>query len=216
MVTIERIRALIHVLDPRTDQCPVIVRRSSWANVETNSSIASRLNSSLYGVDPMVLIDRERVFRARNSERFLQLVLLWGFPTGMHGIGASAFANWNQLLTLYQYLREHNHLTNTQYLENVIPMFNQIHGVSLAFFSKLLYFMNVTISGAPAVINDTFVREGIGKVLGPEIIHLNNVAKYKYRLYPDFLCEMQNLANQLGSTPERLEYVFWLIGKKEI
>lgn len=214
MITIEKVATLAKLLDSKKDQCPIVVKRQSWRNVEGQFEVARNLNNRLFGTEEQILIDRNSVFRTRNRDMFLQRVLFWGFPTGMKGIGRSAFDNWDNLVALYQYLKRHPDLTVAEYRQVVDNHFNQMSGLSLTFFSKLLYFMNVTIDGAPAVINDDLLRKGINKVTGPEILPLKNVAKYRYMLYPDFLREMQLLARDLDSTPERLEYVFWLIGKK--
>lgn len=214
MITIEKVATLAKLLDPKKDQCPVVVKRQSWRNVEGQFEVARNLNNRLFGTEEQILIDRNSVFRTRNRDMFLQRVLFWGFPTGMHGVGRSAFDNWDKLVALRLYLKRHPDLAVAEYRQIVSNHFSNMRGLSLAFFSKLLYFMNVTIDGAPAVINDDLLRKGINKVTGPEILPLKNVAKYRYMLYPDFLREMQLLARDLDSTPERLEYVFWLIGKK--
>lgn len=214
MITIEKVATLAKLLDPKKDQCPIVVKRQSWRNIEDQIEVARNLNNRLFGNEEQILIDRNSVFRIRNRDMFLQEVLFWGFPTGMHGVGRSAFDNWNSLVALCVYLKRHPDLTVAEYRHMVVDHFSNMRGLSLAFFSKLLYFMRVTIDGASAVINDDFVRKGINKVTGPEILPLKNAAKYRYMLYPEYLREMQLLARKMDSSPERLEYVFWLIGKK--
>lgn len=214
MITIEKVATLAQLLDPRKDQCSIVIMRKSWRNVEGQFEVARNLNNRLFGTEEQILIDRNSVFRTRDRDIFLQKVLFWGFPTGMHGVGKSAFDNWDNLVALRLYLKRHPDLTVAEYRQMVSDHFSNMRGLSIAFFSKLLYFMNVTIDGALAVINDDLLRKGINKVTGPEILPLKNVARYRYMLYPDFLREMQLLARDLHSTPERLEYVFWLIGKE--
>jgi hypothetical protein len=213
MITIEIVAALAQLLDPRKNQCPILVKRKSWRNVEGQFEVARNLNNRLFGTEEQILIDRNSVFRTRDRDIFLQKVLFWGFPTGMHGVGKSALNNWDNLCRLYSYLKTHRNMCRAEYRQVVDNHFKQMKGLSLTFFSKLLYFMNVTIDGTPAVINDEFLRKGIKKVTGPEILPLKKAAKYRYSSYPDFLNEMVSLASNLHSTPERLEYVLWLIGK---
>lgn len=213
MITIEKVATLAQLLDPRKDQCSIVIMRKSWRNVEGQFEVARNLNNRLFGTKEQILMDRNAVFRTRNRDMVLQRVLLWGFPTGLYGIGKSALNNWDNLRRLYSYLKTHRNMSRAEYRQVVDNHFKQMKGLSLTFFSKLLYFMNVTIDGTPAVINDEFLRKGIKKVTGPEILPLKKAAKYRYSSYPDFLNEMVSLASNLHSTPERLEYVLWLIGK---
>jgi len=46
MSTLDQIKTFAQVLDPRTDQCPVLVRRASWNNVEEQFPITRELNAS--------------------------------------------------------------------------------------------------------------------------------------------------------------------------
>lgn len=213
MITIEIVAALAQLLDPRKNQCPILVKRKSWRNIEGQFEVARNLNNRLFGTEEQILIDRNSVFRTRDRDIFLQKVLFWGFPTGLHGVGKSAFDNWDNLVALRLYLKRHPDLTVAEYRQMVSDHFSNMRGLSIAFFSKLLYFMNVTIDGTLALINDEFLRKGIKKVTGPEILPLKKAAKYRYSSYPGFLNEMVSLASNLHSTPERLEYVLWLIGK---
>lgn len=189
---------------------PVHVLRKSLLNMEKSVLGAKELNDKYFGTDCCKLLYRCDIKGCKNIDSLLLGILYWGFPTNQHGICGNVLKSYSTLKKMTAYLRKNPNLGISQYNILVEEYFNEMHGVGLAFLSKLMFFMNVKIDGYPCVIEDQFVRAGIGKSGYEELKKLGYIS---YRKYPKYIAAISNIAAQENITPEELEYRLWSLGK---
>ena len=87
---VDTINKLVLLIDPKVDQCPVLVKRSSLTELEKDSEI-KEFNDKLFEGKEAIRISRKDVFdvfKEKNELGFLLYVLYWGFPVNMHNIFA--------------------------------------------------------------------------------------------------------------------------------
>ena len=179
-----------------------------------NAPEANRLNDLFFHGRDSVYQSRKDSFKTRGLESFTLSVLFWGFPRNNHQVCTKAYENWFQLREVVGYMRSHREMTAENY-NNLIASMDDIVGLGISTYSKLLYFSQVSINGIPSAILDSFVVKGIQNLTGQEFNNLRgSVTNWRrYVNYPGFLRFFNELASQLGVPAHNLEYTLWLAGK---
>lgn len=208
------------LLNPMSDQPPVLVRRNSLAGIPGNNT--DILLNAFFGTEERRWLSRTNVMNLsrKNIVSFSLSVLFWGFPTKYHGICGRAFQNWDALLTWIRSLRRNRSMTHQQFEEMIPVMHNALHGLGISTLSKYLYFTGCSIDGHRCLILDNQVAKGINRLTGNEFVSLKDAVQNNrhrhYIYYSLYLEAMNNLSTNIGVPAQNLEYVLWLAGKKNL
>ena len=204
-------------LDPKYDQGPVLVKRSTMVAIPSENT--ERLCNLFFNGQDYIYLSRKDLFRLyhRNTELFLLAILFWGFPKNQKGRCTAAFQNWNDLVGLARYVKRHRNLTLDEY-NTLIPIMDRINNLGISTYSKLFYFHGVSINGEPSVILDSFVVKGISNLQGNDFINLRDSVLHQRHLrycnYPHYLASIHQLAG--NNAVDSVEYTLWLAGKKQL
>ncbi|MBR3626322.1 MAG: hypothetical protein IKN48_08335 [Bacteroidaceae bacterium] len=210
---VDTINKLVLLIDPKVDQCPVLVKRSSLTELEKDSEI-KEFNDKLFEGKEAIRISRKDVFdvfKEKNELGFLLYVLYWGFPVNMHNIFAKVRNGKVALKSFVAIL-----LSNPTALDNNnVP---QKAGCGYALLSKLLYFSSAkfVVEGkkVPFAILDSRVTKSINCMEGIEFESLKRSLRKTdvYKRCKAYSAELFRLANGNPNEIERWEYVLWLLG----
>jgi len=211
MPTYDVLRLFSCANEPLTCQS-VIANRRSFQNREGEFPLVMAANDVLFS-DGHLIQTRQDVFGRfdiNDIVKFVLSVTYWGYNKNQRGIGYRVFESLESICDLVRYLTDHAELSRREYETSVIPRMNAIHGLSLSTFSKLFYFTGLSIDGHRCVILDNRVRTNLGHIHDARIIPLQNASSYRYRTYPDYLTEIESIANEFGCRPDQVEYALFL------
>ena len=215
----QELEILSRFINPLIDQGPVVVKAQSFSSITTENG--KRLLISFFQGREEVALTRKDILKIRrgNIELFLLSVLFWGFPSNQRGRCTKAINNWDALVILANAIKNHPNMTNAGFRGHFHAM-DSITGLGISSYSKILYFLQVSIEGNQCLILDNMVAKGITNLMGNEFQHLRAatecVRHRYYRYYPLYLEAMNNLSTDIGVPAQNLEYVLWLAGKKNL
>lgn len=209
----------VRLLDPFKDQPPVSINRHTLERIPCVET--ERRLQLFFGDSQKSVLSRNDVFKrkSRDRELFALSVLFWGFPGNQHNVCTHAFQSWNHLIAWCREIGRYRNITLQQYAM-ISQQMQNLRGLGVGTFSKLLYFSSNNIDGHPCLILDYQVAKGIQLLQGLEFCELKDAVApnhyREYRNYPLYLAAMDNLANRLTVSGDRIEYVLWLAGKKRL
>ena len=206
-------------LNPLTDQGPVVVKAQTMRKILSENT--ERLCNLFFQGRKEVCLTRNDVFKDRrgNIELFLLSVLFWGYPGNQRGRCTKAFNNWEDLVNMSYNLRRRKNLTNEEFRGYFRTMDN-ISGLGISTYSKIFYFLGITIDGHPCLILDDMVGKGVHLLEGEEFTDIKDTLNgQRYRYYKNFghyLRFAHKFAKANACPVDSVEYVLWLSGKKNI
>lgn len=109
-------------------------------------------------------ISREDIFKEKDFEKKLIMVLLWGYPTGGRGNNiADILYSRNELIPrISDFIENHKKMINRKDFKNLFYTQNKngkkgkkIKGIGLSTMSKILYFFEIKIDNNPCLIYDS-------------------------------------------------------------
>ena len=213
---------MVHNYDPLRDQKPTEIRHRSLLRAEQYANNPRPLNNAFrtfFRMNDTVFLTRKDVFSSASEDNvhlFVLKVLLWGFPTNLHGICRFVFESWNNVISFARDILASPDLTREYYLNHYVPIIGRCRRVSIAFFSKLMYFAGASIDGHRCIILDSRVRKGIGRIQGERLDGLrNSIRRYNnYRDYAEYVAQISLLNNNplLRVSPDRIEYALFCLG----
>lgn len=160
------------------------------------------------------MICREDLFdlgRNEPSPRFLYATYIWGYPNGGRGHFASIIENREDILDLLRAIRRNAAEPDWPAICRTVA---DIPAMGISTFTKLLYFMRVSIDGKPALILDSKIIEVFRRRVFPaEFGHLAGI-RYDsaMRTYPEYLSTMADKARTLRVSPDQLEMFLFAFG----
>ena len=210
---------LSRFLNPLTDQGPVVVKAQTIRNIQSENT--ERLCDLFFQGRDEVYLTRNDIFKARRGdiELFLLSALFWGFPTNSRGCCTIAFKNWEALVALANALRRQQNMTSAEF-RGYFRAMDEIKNLGISTYSKIFYFLRITIDGYPCLILDDMVGKGIRLLEGHEFTNVKdtlNGQRYRYyRNYHHYLRFAHEFAESNACPVDSVEYVLWLSGKKNI
>ena len=195
------------------EQKPIIAYRHSFLNAENEHQEISVFNDHLFNDDGELRQSRNDVFNRVNNgaiQEAILSILYWGFNRNQRGIGTRLYESFNNVIVLARYIQQHQNITAESFLQTIVPMMNNCHGLGLAFFSKLFYFFNLHINGFPCIILDSRVRETVHAINDPRLNNLRHYSAYSYSRYPQYIEEISRIAQEFGCQPDQIEYALFM------
>lgn len=223
MLTPERFISIASILNPLIDQCPVLVRRQSFHNMEMGNPAFAEMNDLFFSGENEVSISRQNIFdidAMANVDYFILSVLYWGFPTNMHGICGNVLQSYHVIRDLTFSILIQPNVTLEYYQGHIFSIIERCHGVKIAFFSKLFYFCRMSINGIPCLILDSFVYKGLGCVDDAQFAQIQqgvegyNNSYIPYYLYNQGIHEITNrFHEQIQIRGDQIEYLLFKIAR---
>lgn len=190
-----------------------ISKRTTWERFAPhNRELRQILNGP--GNDENAMICREELFElGRNgpSAKFLYATYIWGYPNGGRGRCARIIEHKRRILRLLQTI--HGNAAQMDW-PAICSVVTGIPGLGVSTFTKLLYFMRITVCGKPALILDNKIIEVFKRGVFPE--EFGHLAGVRYdnamQNYPEYLSAMAEEAEELDVEPGKLEMFLFAFG----
>ena len=151
-MSIEEYKTLISNL-PVRQQC-FTTKRTTWISAENEIDWLKNLNDKLFGDQATLSISRQDIFETKEPREKIIKTIYWGYNAGMRG---------NHFVNILRYiidvekvllkLKQNANPTTIEYFE-LTEFFNEITGLGLSTYSKLLYFFQIEFNSNPCLILD--------------------------------------------------------------
>lgn len=210
-MNIDRYKILISNL-PVRQQC-FTTKRTTWLKAEKEISWLKQFNDNLFSDKPTLTISRQDIFETNEPKEIIIKTIYWGYTAGMRG---NHFVNIlkhidtieNTLLSLIQ----KSNLTTTDF-NCLTETFNNVVGLGLSTYSKLLYFFKITFNDNPCLILD---QRLIDVFASKSYANFQQLSKIRYdnaeKKYLDFLQLTRQVANDIETEGENIELFLFTFG----
>jgi len=138
---------------PVRQQC-FTTKRTTWEKVENQIEWLKQLNDDLFGDNKTLTINRQDIFDTTNLRVLIIKTIYWGYTRGMRGNHFLNILKNIDLIenTINELKKEPN--PNTNDFNKLKITFENVKGLGLSTYSKLLYFSDLTFNDNPCLILD--------------------------------------------------------------
>lgn len=230
MSSIKKYEEIIKAIPVRNHS--VIVRKENWIK---NDSLHTRLtknnqfqnnNDDLLNTlktifenaqNGKIEISREDIFKEKDLEKKLIMVLLWGYPTGGRGTNiADILYSRNELIPrISDIIENHKKMINRKDFKNLFYTQNKngkkgkkIKGIGLSTMSKILYFFEIKIDNNPCLIYDSQICLSLPKNQIDEFY--DYPWKKNYASFFHYLEVINKCSKEMKTKPDALELFLFL------
>lgn len=191
--------------------------RTTWQPFENLYPWLHQLNNEIFNNSTIVALSRQEVFNVQSNVRQLILkTILWGYLRGMRG---NHFTNiLAHIDILEQCLTDLSQIGNLNHddFNKAVANFKQVPGLGLSTFSKLLYFLEISINNNPCLILDFRIVDTLGRNDGntfDELAQLQNIRRHNaISYYVDYITICNEVANNLQTHTENIEQFIYIFG----
>lgn len=196
MTSIDEYRDLIKMI-PVNEQASII-KKIVW----NKESYDENIMKSIFGDNEIVELSRKDVCSEPNIKKKIIMVLMWGYPNG--GRGNNINNVMKQLEQLCDLLRSVNgkNLTKEQAGKLLLELEN-IRGLGISTWSKLLYFFNVSIDTNRCQIFDQKIVDSLNKKQFQQLG--NEEWKQDINHYYQYIELVKRIADKMKVLPEQIE-----------
>ncbi|MBP8790716.1 MAG: hypothetical protein KBH01_04695 [Breznakibacter sp.] len=210
-MSIEEYKTLISNL-PVRQQC-FTTKRTTWISAENEIDWLKNLNDKLFGDQATLSISRQDIFETKEPREKIIKTIYWGYNAGMRG---------NHFVNILKYiidvekvllkLKQNANPTTIEYFE-LTEFFNEITGLGLSTYSKLLYFFQIEFNSNPCLILDQRLIDVFAGETYYEFQQLSNI-RYSNaeKKYLDYLKLTRQLASQIETKGENIEQFLFVFG----
>jgi hypothetical protein len=198
---------------PVREQC-FETKRSSWRKAEGKIVWLLEFNDGFFGKDESIEISREDIFQTATLRDVLLKVIYWGYPRGMRG---------NHFTNLISHIESLEKIIaplvgvdrlKTEDFNRLRSELNNIEGLGLSTYSKLLYFLRIKFNNHECLILDQRLIDVFKSRTFPEFECLSGIrydnAQDKYL---EYLKVMSGLSHQIGTNGENVEQFLFIFGR---
>lgn len=162
-------------------------------------------------------ISREDIFKEKDFEKKLIMVLLWGYPTGGRGTNiADILYSRNELIPrISDFIENHKKMINRKDFKNLFYTQNKngkkgkkIKGIGLSTMSKILYFFEIKIDNNPCLIYDSQICLSLPKNQIDEFY--DYPWKKNYASFFHYLEVINKCSKEMKTKPDALELFLFL------
>jgi len=188
------------------------IKQSNWVKYMDNNSFVSDVLSRIFNEADTIQISRGDLFKmAHNDDMaiFIVATILWGYPRGMRGNHFQTITD--EIETLISILQEAKKGISN-WLEHYKQV-EEIKGLGLSTYSKLLYFLEADIEGNKALILDIRIANTLKNFIFQELKPLNNVTYTNaVKKYTRYLNHMAELSEEFNVNSGKLEMFIFEFG----
>ena len=208
---IENYRKLILAL-PVKQQC-FTTKRKTWAKAENSIKWLKNLNDRLFHNSESITLSRQDVFETEEIREKIIKAMYWGYPAGMRG---NHFINLlKQIKSIEEVLQSLKNKSNptAQDFNNLTLTFNNVSGLGISSYSKLLYFFEISLNGDPCLILDNRLINVFKSEKYINFQQLSRIRTYNAEnYYIDYLQLTKQLATTLETQGENIELFLFTFG----
>ncbi len=175
------------------------IKKAVW---EKRFSHDDKFLKEIFGKSEIVEISREDVFSEGDPKKKVVMVLMWGYPTGGRGKNINHILERIDELSSLLSKVEGENMTKDK-ASDTFAEFDQIRGLGISTWSKLLYFFDVSIDSRKCQIFDLKIVDSLNKQQFSEL----NKQEWKQdtKHYYQFLELVDSLATSMDALPEQVE-----------
>ena len=160
------------------------------------------IGQAIFGDKSEIELSREEVFTESDIAKKIVKVLMWGYPTGGRGRNIAniltKIGEVSKLLSQY----DEKDITKDQAVE-LIKKLEDIRGLGISTWSKLLYFFNIAIDSRKCQIYDLKIVDSLNKKQFSELG--TQVWKQDNNHYFQYIELVDDLAERMCVSPEQVE-----------
>jgi len=210
-MNIDRYKTLISNLPVR--QQSFTTKRATWRKAEKEIDWLENLNNKLFGDKDTLSISRQDIFDTVEIRELILKTIYWGYTGGMRG------NHFRSILTKIDLLEKT--LTNLKNKTNpslvdfneLREIFENVPGLGLSTYSKILYFLQIRFNNNPCLILDqrlidVFARKTYSEFQTLFGISYNNAEKK----YLDFLQLANKISKDIQTNGENIEQFLFIFG----
>ena len=203
---------------PVRQQC-FSTKRKTWGPAEREidwlKSVNDRLFDSPYE-EKSLRISRQDVFDTTNTREKILKAIYWGYPSGMRG---NHFVNLlRKIVQIEKTINELLSIPNpsSDDLKQAQADLNDVTGIGISTYSKLLYFADLSFDGNPCLILDERLFNVFRNKTYLQFDHLSGInrASAEKGGYLDYLEAMKAVSLEIGATGEQLELFLFTFGNQ--
>lgn len=208
---IENFKVLIKNLPVR--QQSFTTKRTTWKPAEEKIDWLGTLNDKLFNNQETLNISRQDVFNTTSLRETILKTFYWGYTSGMRGNHFVEILKEIPLLEkTLELLKSEQNLTNEDFIA-LINRMQEIPGIGLSTYSKLLYFLNIKFDGNPCLILDQRLIDVFNSKFYDEYIPLGKIKDHKREeAYLPYLSLTNKISINLETKGENLEQFLFVFG----
>ena len=177
------------------------IKKEIW---ETRFDDLKNVFSHIFNNDDEIEITRKDIFGEKDSKKKILKTLMWGYPTGGRGnnIDTVIRSNLGTIDTLLS-ANQNKNISQNEF-EELTKSLNEINGLGISTWSKLLYFFNISVEGNKCEIFDKKIVESLNR---KQIEELHNIEIYQHKIdyYYKYLKKINQWAKELKTSPDKIE-----------
>lgn len=188
--------------------------RNTWIAAEQQFDWLMEMNNNLFQNAQSLQLSRQDLFDTQDTIPFILKTIYWGYPRGMRGNHfRNILLNFNNLNNALNAIQHLDNPIDNDFI-NLVQDFDQIPGIGLSTYSKLLHFRNIQFNNFPCLIMDQRLIDIFHKNLFIECEQLNpiNIANAA-NFYLPYLKIMNDLAQDMNTNSENIEHFLFIFGK---
>jgi len=189
-------------------------KRKTWDKAEIQIDWLKNLNDKIFGEKPILTISRQDIFETTDLRELIVKTIYWGYPGGMRG---NHFVNILRHIDLIE--NKLNKLKNinrpkTEDFYDLATSLKSVTGLGLSTYSKLLYFLQLTINDNPCLILDQRLIQVFKSKTYSDFQQINSI-RYDNadKKYLEFLRLSNDLSKKLETKGENIEQFLFIFGK---
>ncbi len=178
------------------------VKKDVWSKFSYNDDI----KNAIFENNEVIEISRADVLFEKSIAKKIVMALMWGYPSGGRGNNIKRILdNTDNINSLSEILSKNNGANLTKNEASVlIKELDNIKGMGISTWSKLLYFFNVSIESKKCQIYDMKIVESLNKKQFRELDEQNQWEQDVNHYYK-YIELVDNLASSMGVLPEQVE-----------
>ena len=197
---------------PVRQQC-FTTKRTTWEKAENQIEWLKQLNDDLFGDNKTITISRQDIFDTTNLRELIIKTIYWGYTRGMRGNHFLNILKNIDLIetTINELKNEPNPDTND--FNKLKMTFENVKGLGLSTYSKLLYFSDLIFNNNPCLILDQRLIDVFKDKTYSEYHSINGIrygnAENKYL---DYLRLTNTISKDLETNGENIEQFLFIFG----
>lgn len=185
----------------------------NWLQGEQEYQWLMDMNNNLFDEHGFITLSRQDIFNTTSLKEIIIKTIYWGYTGGMRG---NHFMNiLNNIDELEGYLEEATQKEefNSDDFVELSVSFNDLSGLGLSTYSKLLYFLNLEINGNPSLILDLRLIKVFNMGSFDDLEPLINISYQNApHHYVNYLEVLNQIGQELDVRADKIEMFLFLLG----
>lgn len=213
-MTFENFTDLIQSLPVRNQSFTTKRTYKKWLYAENNFPWFKSLNDTIFEAGNILTLSRNDLFEINDPKEKIIKIVYWGYPKGMQGGHENLKGILQEIDNIIKILSELKGLPSISIknLTNVQKDFEDIDGLGMSTYSKLLYFFQINVDNLPCLIVDQRILRAIRSNLFSDFKAISRLKGKKEKNYFTYLKCINDIAKKLNTKGENIEQFLFLFG----